>query len=134
MVFNNKQTLYEYLNNFNFDCYRETELSSVYFLVLHSGKTEPIYFVKYDDVWFASPCSLQSFKMAKEDILNFVDSIYEPDGIEEALKFETLMHRDNYHYSINSPQCAPFLPEKVEILKVLTESECLDFLISNKTK
>jgi hypothetical protein len=69
--------------------------------------------------------------MSQEDIPNFVDSIYEANSFEMALKHETIMHRGDCHYDISNPQCAPFLPDKIEIIQALTESECLDILIKS---
>ena len=55
MEFNTKKELYDYLDNFDFDSKRDTELSSVYFLMEFNDHVEPIYFMHFRNSWFESP-------------------------------------------------------------------------------
>lgn len=127
-----KDELNDFLDEFDFERYQTTKMSSVYFLVKYNDTTRPIYFCKIDDAWFASPCSLNKLKMDRNDVANFVESIYEPSAFNDALEYELTMYKDGYHYDINTPQCAPFLPEKIEIVKPLTETECLEYLLEQE--
>lgn len=131
-IITSRKQLYKYLDNLNFEKYSETPLSSVYLLINNKGKIEPIYFMHYEDVYFESPCCLMQ-TMPEEDVEEYVKEYYETDYIEEAIAYEKGMCRNGYHYEIECPQCSPFLSETFEIIAVLTESECLDWLI-NKEK
>ena len=131
--FNTKQELYEYLNNFDFDSIKDTRLSSVYFLVEFNDHIEPIHFTSFEDVWFMSPCSLYEYPLKENDLLEFVKELYKYDSWTEAYEFEKTMQRDNLHYEIDCPQCMPFLPDEIIIKSALSEGECLEWLLNQKT-
>ena len=134
-----KEELYEFLRNVNMEEKRENPMCSVYFLVEYknidkNGETkvykEPIYFFPYEEVFFPSPCELTEWDMKQKELEEFVQEMYEMEYWEEALEYENIFQKGNKHYEIDVPQCTPFLPEKITILKMLSESECLDFLIN----
>lgn len=133
--FYKKQDLYNFLNHFDYESKKETKLSSVYFLVKYKYKdkniVEPIYFTPFEDVYFASPCELYMSNINDDDLEEYVKSIYEVNAYKEAMKFEKLMQIDNMHYEIDCPQVEPFLPDEIEIVNVLTESECVKYLLHN---
>ena len=129
MEFNTRQDLYNYLNGFDFDSVKDTKLSSVYFLVEFGGRVEPIYFTHFEDVWFASPCELRQYPV-KEDLLGeYVKEMYLIKSWDDAYEFEKNMQRGDYHYEIDCPQCAPFLPDKIKIMDTFSDSKCLDWLL-----
>ena len=41
------------------------------------------------------------------------------------------LEKDGWHYDIDVPQCSPFLPDKVKIIDVFSEKECLDWLLEH---
>lgn len=129
ITFTTKQELYDYLNSFNFESVKDVELSSVYFLVEFDDHIEPIYFTHFRDVWFESPCTLHRYQVSVEE---FVEGLYEEDSRELAYEHEKIMHRDEYHYEIDCPQCLPFLPDEIKILDVFSDSKCLDWLLERK--
>lgn len=130
MKFNTKQELYDFLNSFDFNSKKEVELASVYFLVKYENYTEPIYFTKYEDVWFPSPCVLRSFPLKNAELSNYVKEMYEDTSFDKSLEYEKLFQREDTHYEIDVPQCTPFLPEKTEIISIFTETQCLNYLIN----
>ena len=129
MIINTKQELYDYLNNFDFKSKKDSPLSSVYFLVKHDDVTEPIYFTPYEDVWFESPCEMLGIEMNEDELKEFVKEIYEEKYWEDAFKYESLLQKDGFHYDIDTPQCSPFLPDKIEIVGVLSERECMEWML-----
>lgn len=134
MVFNNKETLYEYLNNFNFNSKKQTQMGSVYFLIKYNDTIEPIYFFPFENVWFESPCEVHKCEMTEKELLEYVHEIYVKDAWDKAYEFEKLMLKNGYHHEIDCPQCSPFLPDDIEILDVLTERECLEWIIEHWNK
>ena len=134
MKFKTKKELYNFLDSFNFTSKKTTKLSSVYFLIAFNNNVWPIYFSHFQNVWFAVPCELYEFTLPDNELMDYVKQIYEKDSIEEAYKYEKIFQRNGIHYEINCPQCTPFLPKEVTILEVLSEEECLDWLLENIKK
>ena len=132
MEFNTKQELYDYLNQFDFESIKDTKLSSVYFLVEFNDHIEPIYFMHFRDVWFASPCILYKYPLENDKVMEFVKELYQEDSLEDAYEFEITMQRDGYHYVIENPQCLPFLPDRIKIKDVFSDIKCLDWLLDQK--
>lgn len=127
-----REELYKYLDSVDWNLKRETELSSVYFLVKFNNHIEPLYFMHYKNSYFESPCYLHSCDMGEYDLEEYVKDIYYPESFKEALAYEKTMKRENKHYEIDCPQCFPFLPEEVEIVGMISESECLDWLLEHQ--
>lgn len=132
MEFNTKQELYNYLNNFDFDSIKDTKLSSVYFLVEFDNHIEPIYFTQFEDVWFASPCDLFKYSLENDKVMEFVKALYYEDSWEDAYEYENTMHKNGWHYEIVCPQCDPFLPDRIRIKNVFSDSKCLDWLLNKE--
>ncbi len=70
--------------------------------------------------------------MGECELEEYVREIYYPESFKEALTYEKTMKRENKHYEIDCPQCPPFLPEEVEIVDMISESECLDWLLEHQ--
>ncbi len=135
MQIHSREELYRYLDNFDYSSKQETELSSVYFLIKYNNIIMPFYFQSFEDIYFESPCELIEYPMEKDNLEYYVKMMYIKDNFEEALKFETLMQREDKHYEIENFQYSElFLPDEIEIIDALTESECLDWLIEHKEK
>ena len=131
--FNTKQELYEFLNRFDFDSIKDTKLSDVYFLVEFDGHTEPIHFMSFEDVWFESPCGIHKFIFHDDDLMSYVDELYDEDLCDDCTwddlyEYEKTMQRNDMHYEIYCPQCVPFLPDKIKILDVFSDSRLIDLL------
>ena len=129
--FNTKKELYDFLDKFDFDAVRDTEISSVYFLVEYDNHIEPLLFMHYKDVWFPSPCALRYFPLADNEVAKYVKDMYEAESWIEAYEYEKNMQRDGVHYEIDCPQCTPFLPERIKIKEVFSDIECLNWLLKN---
>ena len=82
-------------------------------------------------MWFESPCYIRSFPLKDNALIEFVTALYEQESIENAYEYEKQFQINNQHYEIDCPQCDPFLPDKIKILKLLTEIECLNWFLEN---
>lgn len=131
MKINSSEELYKYLDNTDWDSKRDTKISSVYFLVTFDGHTEPIYFTSYEDVYFESPCELHRFPMKEDEIEEYVKEMYDKQYLKVSLEYEKTMQRGDWHYDIDVPQCTPFLPEQLDDIKMISESECLDWILDH---
>ena len=132
MKIHSREELYKYLYNVDWSLKEETEMSSVYFLIKFNNHIEPIYFMHYKDSYFESPCCLHSCDMNENELKEYVRELYYPESFEKALAYEKTMQRKNKHYEIDCPQCSPFLPQEVEIIDMISESECLDWLLKHE--
>ena len=130
--FATKQELQDYLNVFDFDSIKDTKLSSVYFLVEFDGHTIPVYFWRWSDVWFASPCVSSSYPFKDDETMEFVKELYNEEEWEDACEYEKSMVRDGWHYEIYCPQCSPFLPDKIRIINIFSDSGCLDWMLEQR--
>ena len=128
---NSREELYKWLSEIDTSHKKETSLSSVYHLIEFNKHIEPMYFMHYNGAYFESPCMLRWYNIKDSELENYVRDMYEQDAFKEALEFEKTMQRGDKHYEIDNPQCSPFLPDKIKILDILSESECLDWLIKN---
>ena len=131
LVFETRDELYEYLNNVDFSKYKTSSMSSVYFLVKYKDGIEPLYFMPYEGVYFESPCCLME-TFEEKYIEDYVKGTYIKSARKEALKYEKSMCRNGMHYEIDCPQCAPFLKGPMQIIQILSEQECLDYLLNQR--
>lgn len=131
MEFNTKQELYNYLDNFDFDSIKDTKLSSVYFLIKFDNHIEPIYFTHFENVWLASPCDLHEYPLDDDTVGEYVKELYFVNDWTDAYEYEKTMQRNGRHYEIDCPQCDPFLPDRIKIIDVFSDSKCLDWLLSH---
>ena len=131
MQFGTREELYNYLNTFDFNSKKDTELASVYFLMEFDNHVEPIYFLHFEDSWFESPCELHRFPLNDDEVIEYVKEMYQTDSLSKAYEYEKILQKDGWHYDIDVPQCSPFLPNEVKIIKVLSEKECLDWLLKH---
>lgn len=134
MKLNSRKELYEYLESVDWKSKRDCSWSSVYFLISYDEHTEAIHFMHYEDSWFESPCMLRGFPLDDDKLREYIEEQYIEKSWDEAYKYESVFQKDNYHFEIDNPQCFPFLPEKVEIIKVMSEEECLEWLIKRMQK
>ena len=111
-----------------------------YALVTYDNHTESIWITRFanwdeDGDWFLeAPNDLHryEFKDNSESIIrDFVKEQYEEEYTEEGVKYIKSMIRDGWLYEIDSPQVAPFLPEKLDDLTLISEEECLEWLLNN---
>lgn len=121
-----------FLDNFDVSYKQETTLSAVYFLVKDDNNNIiPVYFYKPCDWWFASVCMLSSRTCALENVEEYVRETYEKSAIEEALIYEKMLYIGGVHYTIENFQNVISLPIELEIVDVLTETECLKWMLNN---
>lgn len=111
-------------------------------LVTYNKKTEPIYFSKIDmngENWYLeSPCSLFKICKIKGNIdtfcLEYVNNLCLEEWIDEyeyIEKFIKPMIYEGFLYEIENFQCAPYLPKEVEDIKIISERECLEYMLKN---
>lgn len=98
-----------------------------YAVVSYEGQTELLYFAKHNldgDIWFLeAPNDLRRIKIEEgEDTLAYEERGY--------------VLQDGYAYDIDSPQCAPFLPDEIEIVTIVgsSEEEALTYLLAHDYK
>lgn len=134
--FNNKEELYEFLQNFNYADFQSTPLSSTIFMVRYEcdGKIieEPTYFSPFEDVFFASPCEIYKTEMPDDEIFDFVISLYEEDDLSSALEYEKTLQRNGIHYDIDFPQVTPYLPDEIVITDVFSEEKLIDYFLEKE--
>lgn len=114
-----------------------------YALVTYNGKTETTWFTKYDNwgedghTWFLeSPCTLYRItevdKPVEEFAKEYIEGLLE-DGVDEQEyinKWVIPMIVDNVLYEIENFQCSPYLPKEVDDIKLISERECLEYMLS----
>lgn len=117
--------------------------TGVYALVSYDGIVEPIWFSKYKQEsgkdWFLeSPCELYKLieidKPTDDFALEYADSILEEGVDREKYIEENIkpMIVDFVLYEIENFQCSPYLPKMVDDIKIITERECLEFMLNQK--
>lgn len=132
MLLHSKKELYQYLDNADWNLKKENKLADVYFLIKFEQHIEPIYFTQFEDVYFESPCDLKRFPLEENELSEYVKEMYGADEFEMALEYEKLLQREGWHYEIMCWQCSPFLPEEIEVIDMISESECLDWLLKHE--
>ena len=101
-----------------------------YALVTYNNHTEAIWFVNMGtsfsqdgSIWFLeAPCCLLKHEW---DTDNPFDLMY--------IKEQGYLIKNDNVYEIESPQVAPFLPDKLNDLTLISEDYCLEWLL-NKSK
>lgn len=144
---NSKEERYKYLDSLDFSKYKNNKYDCVHFLIKYTVDSkeyvEPVYFWKFDDWYLEYPCTLFNYNESLEDYINFhfgmdddFNVIKKPlDSYEkELVEYEKQFQIGDVHYEIEHFQCLPFLPEKIEIIGILTEKECLEYLINEGKK
>ncbi|MBQ8117747.1 MAG: hypothetical protein IJ794_05025 [Lachnospiraceae bacterium] len=131
-VIQSQEMLDAVLREIDFASKKETKLSSVYCLMEFDGHIEPLYFAQYEDVFLESECWLMETGVREEELEDFVRDTYVPESFDEALQYEKMMVRDGIHYEIINPQNEPFLSFPCTLLGVISETECLDWLLQNR--
>ena len=113
-----------------------------YALVTYDKKTEATYFSGFYDenkLWFLeSPCLLNQIcevdkpidEFCKEYVreIGLIEDIDENKYIEINIK---PMIIDGYLYEIENFQTSPYLPKEVNDIKIISERECLEWMINN---
>jgi hypothetical protein len=110
-----------------------------YALVTYDNKTEATWFTKYDNcgddghTWFLeSPCQLMKYdfeNQSEQDIKDFVLAWYGDECLESDIDYVKSMVRGDYLYEIENFQCSPYLPKEVDDITLITEQECLDYIL-----
>lgn len=119
--------------------------SMQYALVEYDEKTEVAYFVQHSHngkPWFLeSPCTLYveheftNDENVEEWCLLVADELLEPD-VDRKKYCEQYMFPlivGNALYDISCPQVAPYLPKEVDDIILITERECLFYLLNLET-
>ena len=115
-----------------------------YALVKYEDKTEVVYFVRnYNDdkPWFLeSPCYIcteHEFDSNDDNdnlekwCLELADELLEPDADRKEYyeKYMKPLIVGHVLYDIDCPQVSPYLPREVEDITLITERECLFYLL-----
>lgn len=136
----NKKELFKFIEKMHNDIERQS-LESQYFIVKYKDKTkdgrqaqftEPVYFFKYNEHWFESPCYLQKLGSGSDkNIRKYVKAMYEKESIQEAYEYESKMVVDGIHYEIMGLQSSSsYLTYPLEI-KPISERDCIKWMIDN---
>lgn len=122
----------------------DSKLDGTYTLVTYDNKVEATWFTKHyygDKPWFLeSPCEPYKIMEVDKPINEFakwyVDGLLEDDVDEENyINICVLpMIVDNVLFEIETFQCSPYLPKEVDDIKLISERECLEWMLNNKVK
>lgn len=127
-----RKELEQYLDDIYWDGTKETGLSSTYFLASYHGKTEPVYFYEYEGKWLESPCTAVGIPCTKEKLESYVREAFHDKYFDVSLDYLRTTYRDGWLYQIEIYEVEPYLPEELVIEKVLTKSECLDWILEHE--
>lgn len=124
--------LYRFLNDYDWKEKQETPFSSVFFLIKYDEKTWPIYFIRTKDHWAEYECFLARYNL-EERYLEAHTRMYYPDvEYGSAYAYAKTRYRNGYLYEIETIWQSSFLPEELTIIKALSESECIEWLIQQE--
>lgn len=134
-----------------FDYITDLNTDDAYALVMYEGKVEPVFFHLYGDMGQGmflghSPCCnpvvVCTFSEEEQKnirgvcIEGILPGLLGTPDIESCEKFfddfVKNMIIDGVLYEIPCFQCAPYLPEEVDEIKIMTEGEMLRWLLENK--
>lgn len=116
----------------------------IYALVTYNDNTVPVYFAKHYDtnnrIWFWESCvDLLKYKIDRpmDDFCDLHATIfYECCDEEEKQKiideYIKPMIIGEYLYETEAYQQTPFLPKEVDNIKIVSERECVEWMIENK--
>ena len=117
---------------------------STYAIVKYNGKEEAIFFVnhhsmEYGEGFIEEPCYLHEIYFGN-DLEKFCHHLAEdaigpgnPKGEEDYIKRRILPYvKGDVFYLIDTPSVEPFLPEEIEEIRLITDLECIEWLIKNK--
>lgn len=116
--------------------------TGTYALVTYNGKTEAIWFARLNngkDLWYLeSDCSLYRICDVNKNIDDFCKKymednidLEEGENIEDYINlFVKPMIVENVFYEIINFQTPPFLPKEVDDIKLVSERECLLFILN----
>ena len=117
-----------------------------YSLVTYENKTYPIWFSSFSSengFWFLeSPCSLYIVdNHINEDCIYEYAKVYVEDLLSDDADVDEYINNfvlpmiiDGVLYEIENFQCAPYLPTKVDHIKLISERECLEYLLKTQCK
>ena len=126
------------------DFLKQNAESFQYAIVKYDGRTEAIYFTEHDykgKNWFLeAPCGLYEEHRFSENenikdwCLSAADALLDPeaDRAEYVEQYMLPLIVDNVLYDIFCPQVEPYLSKMVDDIKLVTERECLLYLLENK--
>ena len=117
----------------------------VYALVSYNDTVEATWFTKHwsdidNQPWFLeSPCELYKIcnvnKPIDEFCKNYMEEciqLEEDESVEDYIKnFVKPMIVDGCFYEINNFQTAPYLPKEVDNIKIISQRECLEWILNN---
>lgn len=119
--------------------------SMQYALVEYDGHIEAVYFVQHSyngKLWFLEspciPCMEHEFadnQNKEEWCLSMADELLKPDVDRKEYyeKFMKPMIVGNVLYDIDCPQVAPYLPKEADDIILITERDCLLYLLDIET-
>ena len=117
----------------------------VYAIVTVDDKEQAVYFANYsfmnepDSYFLESPCSLHKIEIPENTPIDdfckkYVTEIVELEDFADKDEYINTylkpMIRNNVLYEIENFQTGPFLPKVVDNIKIISESECLDFILN----
>lgn len=101
-----------------------------------------VYFSCYhiNGLWFLeAPCCIFDFpftctkeEFCKKFIEDYVELEENVDADQYVEDYVKPLIRDNVYYEIDCPQTGPFLPKMVLSIKLITESDALDYILKNR--
>jgi len=117
-----------------------------YALVTYDNRIEPTWFNIFNfdngDWFLESPCGLyevmkindnQTIDQFCQDFMSECVSLLEDANEEEYInEFVKPMIVNGVLYEIENSQCAPYLPKFVDDIKIISERECLEYMLNKR--
>ena len=131
MKINNREELYKYLDRIDYNKYKESNMSDVYFMLKEEdSRPYVVTFLHFEGSYFECPQELIRFPLQDKELKDYIIDNYSNEYFNEALEYEKKFQLNGYHYEINGWQVEPWI-EKLEDIKPITESECLKFMLDH---
>lgn len=131
LLIHNRQELVFWLETIDWRNQRQCEAEEIFFLMEKNGQVEPVYF-DYDEEensWYEHHCTHECREIPEEEIPEFVAYYYTEEDYSYALELAKAMYRDGVQHRIACYTCSPFLDGEFKIIRILSEVECLDWLL-----
>ena len=131
IVFANRGELYNYLNN---GCEKKKQKKindEVYYLIEYEGEVHPYHFFKYLGRYIEWRCSLSEKKCTEERLEEYVRFYWGEECFDEILQKIKKSYKDGCLYELAFQLMPFYLDDGMKLIDVLTEEECIEWLMQN---
>lgn len=110
----------------------EAYADEIWSIIERDGEQEPILFLRDEEKnnWHAYQCTHECRKIPFEEIPEFVAYYHHYSEYSYAWEMCKAMYRDGVQHKISCYGSAPFLDGEFKIVRILSEVECLDWILA----